>query len=222
MSNNITGTGYAQNTELFQCQSSSEDDEQVFTPNIPDLYFDRENALNFRTANPGANLTRLSQDTTFIFTIPPVSAQRDCSGTVVAMQFCYEFMGNPGNNAVDAFQFLSLTNDGLNNYTVNNSFTVQTAPSGICTDNPPGNINRVCCDKVTTNQLQIPSSSYSFGIVLTRDVLLIAFNSAASEYNFDHFQVPGFRTSIGTTTPLPENTLARNRSLPLLRFFIGK
>ena len=199
----------------------------MFTPNIPDFYFDHENAGNFRTANPEANLTTLSPYITYIFTIPAVSAERDCSGAVMAMQFCYEYGGNDENlgTVISEFEFLSLTRNGLD-FTVIDSFTVQTTVSErVCTDDLPEDVQRVCCSYGISEgspELNIPSSEYIFGLALTGDVFrLLAFNPSASEYNFDQFQVAGFSPPPGTTTPLSNGTLETAHSLPLLRFFTG-
>ncbi len=221
------GYGHAQDTPpLFQCQPSSEQDGLVFTPNIPDFYFNFEKAGNFR-AGPGANLTTLSQDISYIFTIPPVSSQRDCSGTVVAMQFCYEYRDNRSlGTTVNAFQFFTLTRDGIE-FTVDSSFTVQTTLT-TCTDDLSAFVSRVCCSKVTSNEfgeLVIPSYDYIFGIAHIRDsqIQLLALNPplVSVQYLFDQFQVTGFSPPPGTTTPLSESTLVTDGPLPLLRFFIG-
>ncbi len=172
-------------------------------------------------------MTTLMPTVTYIFTIPPVSSQRDCSGTVVAMQFCYEYRGDFRNlgTTVNAFQFLTLTRDGFE-FTVNSSFTVQTTLAP-CTGDLGGDVRRVCCSNVTSNdfgELAIPSSDYIFGIahVGAYELQLLAFSPMVMEYRFDQFQVAGFSPPPGTTTPLSESVLATDRSLPLLRFFIGK
>ena len=75
---------YSASAALFQCQHSTFQDGQVFTPNIPDLYFNHTYAADMEDL-----LMRPRNGLTYFFTIPPESAERNCSGTVVAIQYCY-------------------------------------------------------------------------------------------------------------------------------------
>ena len=73
-------------SSLFQCQPSSDESGQVYTPNIPDFYFNDENTADFRTGDE-ENLITLRNRLTYIFT---KSSERNCTGNVVAIQYCYE------------------------------------------------------------------------------------------------------------------------------------
>ena len=158
-----------------------------------------------------------------------MSAQRDCSGSVVAMQFCYEYKGNDSNfnTTIGAFQFLSLTRSGLT-FTVERKFTVNTTLlSRTCTEGPEGSVNKVCCTNATFDdfdQLEIPTTNFVFGIILLRElnVRLLAFHPSVSQYQFKLFQVvsdtptdPGRELRVTQSTEI-------NSSLPIFRFFIGK
>ena len=72
----------------------------MYTPNIPDFYFSDVNAANFRSSG-GANLTTSRNGVTYIFTIPAESSERNCTGNVVAIQYCYETRnGQIGSNEI--------------------------------------------------------------------------------------------------------------------------
>ncbi len=171
-------------------------------------------------------MTSLAANTTYIFTVPPVSTLRDCNGTVVAMQFCYEYEGSLGTT-INAFEFLLLNRDG-SEATVIRSFTVHTTPlDSTCAGDLQGDVNRVCCSNATSDDfglLQLPVSDFTFGISFNKEFqfLLLAFDNTVSEYHFDQFQVPTISPSPGTTAALTQINFKRDRSPPLLRFFIGK
>lgn len=218
-----TESGHAQSPTspamslLFQCSGQN---GQVFTPNIPDFYFDDMNAATFIIGG-AANLTTLSNGVIFIFTIPPLSAQRNCSGNVMSIQYCYQAKNRNLGDPQDIFSFLSLMKDGFQ-FTIIARFLVQTTPQASrCTSPSQGSIQQVCCDTtsiVPTNQPQIPSSEYTFGILtMNSDVLPLAFRDTATEYQYDQFHaVPA-----GSTFTLSEGNLLDDRSLMLLRLFIG-
>ena len=79
------GCGHLQSSSLFQCQSSSDQSGLVYTPNIPDEYFNDVNVANFRTSS----LNVKGKRATHIFTIPPELVSRNCSGSLVSIQYCY-------------------------------------------------------------------------------------------------------------------------------------
>ena len=189
---------YSASAALFQCQHSTHQDGQVFTPNIPDLYFDHTNADDFARPGKDSLLTRPSNGTTYFFIIPPESAERNCSGTVVAIQYCYRVHRNRINSAQDVFSFHSVTRDGFV-FTVNSSFTVRTTPhqESECT-NIMG-MHYFCCDTTTLsadNQLSISSESYTFGVtIIDNQVTPYAFTDDTE------FVVEQFQVAIGTTIP---------------------
>ena len=159
---------------------------------------------------------------TYIFTIPSESTvQRNCSGRVMSIQYCYQARNEDIGNTQDVFRFLSLTQDGLQ-FTVSTNVIIQTTPlNSICSDFP-GSLQQICCDTTSlsvNDQFQIPPSTYTFGIVIVNNnVKLLAFTN--------NVRVEQYQVSLGPSIPpgskytLTENAQV-NRSLLLLRFLIG-
>ncbi len=114
-----------QSSSLFQCQSSSDQNGLVYTPNIPNEYFNHTNAADLRTSGGflvGLNVTVREKRATHIFTIPPESASRNCSGSLVSIQYCYRARDRDINKRRDIFvlsSLISLNQDGL--YEVKNT-----------------------------------------------------------------------------------------------------
>ena len=222
----FVGSGHTQtSSSLFQCHSSSNQNGLIYTPNILDFYFNDVNAANFRTGG-GANLTTSRNGFTYIFTIPSESSLRNCSGTVVSLQYCYEARNSELRKTNDVFNFLSITRNNLL-FTANSRLTIQTTPqNSICTD-PPGGIQQICCDTSSlsaNNQFQLPSSDFTFGVVITNsNVRPLVFTTSALEYRVEQFQAalgadgptPGNRVTLG------DNTRVNGGSL-VFRFLIGK
>ena len=113
--------------------------DQVYTPNIPDIYFSASNIAPFIS---GGNLTTHQEvrGTTIIFSIPPRSPERNCSGTVTTLQYCYEATTNflRNSQARNIFNFATLNKNG-SRFTVNETFRATTIPrdSG-CADSSRG------------------------------------------------------------------------------------
>ena len=194
-------------------------------PIIPDFYFNDSNAAaNFRT-DDSANLTQSQfRRVAYIFTIPPESSLRNCSGTVVSLQYCYQARNRDieRNRPVNVFIFLSLTQNGMR-FTVNRQMFIRTTPANTICTNSSGSIEQICCDTTTlntNNQLQLSSSNFSFGVVITNgNVRPLAFTTSSTEYH-----VKQYRTSLGNSETM--FTLSSNEkvndSFLLFRFVIGK
>ena len=214
----IIVNGYAQTASVFECQPTSSSD-QVFTPNIPDLYFDHTNAAAFRTG-AGANLTTVTGNhrKTFIYTTPPESA---CSGIVTAIQYCYHTRIN--NPRRDILRFLSLSRDGFD-FKVMNVQTGRAVPQDDCSILATP---RICCTTATfsantMNQFRI-SSNYTFGAMLLNDLKVrpLAFSGMADvKYQFPHFVTRLTNGNPPTGFTFTHNR-QNNRYLLLMRFFIG-
>ena len=211
---------YSASAALFQCQHSTYQDGLVFTPNIPDLYFDHTYAADMedllrRPRNEGL---------TYFFTIPPESAERNCSGTVVAIQYCYRVHEDLISSAEDVFSFHSVNRDGFV-FTVTSSFTVRTTPhqESECTQ-----VEKfyLCCDTTTLsadNQLSISPESYTFCVTITDKEVTPYIFRGDTEFVVEQFQVSLGTTIIpaGTSYSLSESTRVSG-GLLLLRFLIGK
>ena len=192
-------------------------------PIIPDFYFNDSNAAaNFRT-DGSANLTQSQfRRVAYIFTIPPESSLRNCSGTVVSLQYCYQARNRDIGISRTVFIFLSLTQNGMH-FTVNRRIFIRTTPANTICTNSSGSIEQICCDTTTlnaNNRLELSSSNFSFGVVITYgNVRPLAFTTSSTKYH-----VKQYRTSLGNSETM--FTLSSNEkvndSFLLFRFVIGK
>ena len=206
---------------MFQCQFSSEPSGFLYTPNIPDSYFNDE---SYTMTNGVAELVF---GLTHVFTLPSESVQRNCSGRVVSIQYCYQAKNSERDKRQNVFNFLSLVQGPVHGgvkFTVNSNITIQTTPqNSICTD-PPGNIEQICCDNTSlsaTDQFQIPPSTYTFGVqIINNNVKPLAFTNTVTEYHVEQYQGGLGNLPPGSMFTLTENAQV-NRSLLLLRFIIG-
>ena len=208
---------------MFECQPATDQSGRVFTPNIPDFYFNHTNAATFRTGD-GANLTTVTGDhrTTFIYTTPPESA---CSGTVTAIQYCYHTTINKRRNFL---RFLSFSRDGF-------VITVKSARNivgraipqdNVCSDYPGSNGHRICCDttNLATKQFWIPSN-FTFGVILLNnsDVRPLTFSGTTDmKYQFPHYvtTLSAGNPPTGSTFTLDKDAES-DRYLLLMRLLLG-
>ena len=209
---------------LFQCQPSTGQSGLLYTPNIPDFYFNDMNAADFRS---GANLTTSRNGFIYIFTIPAESSERICTGNVVAIQYCYETKDNRINRTVNIFNFLHMNRSGFD-FTVTSSFMERTTPQdSFCTD-LTGEIQQICCDTATLDvmdQFQLPTTNYTFAVmIINNDARPLAFVPFATEYRHEQLQA-----ALGSSVPPPgniislgQNTVITDESLLLLRFILGQ
>ena len=211
----------------FLCQPSSDQRGQVYTPNIPDSYFNHEAVAQFRPVN----LTSVLNRRTYIFAVPPVSAERNCSGDVVGFQYCYQTTdANVQNEASkNLFNFLSLTQNEFE-FTVNESFVVKfTSSNTTCVPPPSGTtVQQVCCDTTTLGSEEVfhlPRSNFTFGIV-TRAARLLAFEDATLVGQVKLFEEElATRSSLlpaGDNFTLTETEPREDGFLPIIRLLIGK
>ncbi len=206
---------------LFQCQASSEQNGQVLTPNIPDLYFNHESAA---TLSNGGDVTTARAGITHIFTIPPLSPDRNCSGTVTAIQYCYRAEGED-SNARSAFKYLSMTVDEEGIFTVERILDVETTPLSETCSTIEMSQSRICCATtplLSSNQFQIASSNHTFGITVgSSNTTLLTFASSVPDYEIEQFQITlsPRRLTVGRRFLITENP--PTSSFPLLRFHIG-
>ncbi len=228
------GSGYLQSSSLFQCQSSSDQSGLVYTPNIPDFYFNHVKAADFRNNSESSlrdssvNVSNNLERATHIFTIPPESVSRNCSGSLVSIQYCYRARDRNINNELPIFNLsslISLNQHGL--FEVNNITTISSTPrNSTCTD-LPGRIQQICCDTTPLSGLHIPSSEYIFGVTITNPVNVrpLAFRNNIIEYRLRQTSA-----ALGNTGPpqgsrftLDESNSVNytHRALLLLRFIIG-
>ena len=214
----------------YQCQPSSPNSDQVYFPNLPDFYFSYTNAAALRVGQDRTlTPTEINEGATYAFTVPAVSPERNCSGTVVSFQYCYQARASDIGQERNVFDFITLTRDGQNLTVMNRSPVNVTLQEDMCTD-PPGNVQRICCTMQNIpNQLQfqLPASNFTFGVVNTNsNIRILNFLNSVTEFDVERFWVRQY----GTVGPMPRDILSpgRNfsirydRSLLLIRFFIGK
>ena len=210
-------------TTRFQCQSSSDSNGLVYTPNIPDFYFNDSNAANFGTDGSG-NLTQsLFRRVAYIFTIPQ-SQLHNYSDTVVSLQYCYQATNNniDNNRTINVFAFLLLTQNGMN-FTVSKQILIGSTPSkSICTV-PSGSIQQICCDNTTlrtTDQFQLPSSNFSFGVAIRNPNIRPLVITTSSTRTVEQYVTLVGLTNPGTMFTLASNEKVNDNTL-LFRFSIG-
>ena len=194
-------------SSLLRCQSSDRSG-LVYTPNIPDFYFNVTNAAAFSLDS------RVTNKSTFIFTITSESLLRNCNGTVVSLQYCYQARnGDMGN-----ITFLSLAQNGMQ-VKVNKRISMRTTPQN---NKCIGDTEQICCvtgDLQPRQRFKITSSMYSFGVVINGRRPL-SFTTLATENYLKQYQVPvGMDTRMRFT--LSEDDRLNNPSFILLRFLIG-
>lgn len=217
----FTASGQAQETNTFSCLPSTSTGTQVFlTPNIPDFYFDLENTAAF-TAGAEANLTQSITFNTYIYTIPPQSArQRNCSGPVLAIEYCYTTFGFQLGVEMVVFDFLILRDSPMP--TVDRRISIQSTPrSEICRIFTPASV--VCCDTTTLGgggvgeTFQLPPTSFVFGLSL-RLAQVILFSESATQFSV---QDTAARVILLLQEDSTITTAMTSNSLPLMRFHAG-
>ncbi len=217
----IIGSGYSQ---PFRCQSSSDQSGLVYTPNIPDFYFNDVNAADFRRGR-GSNLTDTDRDTTFFFTVPTESVSHNCSGDAVSIQYCYRARNSDRNEVTTVFNLLAVDRNGLQ-FTIISSTNIQTTPQDSISTDPGGSVQQICCDTTPLSGFQIPSSEYTFSIVTTssRNVRPLAFANSVREYRVEQYsdRLGNNGPSPGSTVTLRDRDKNNDHALLLMRFIIGK
>jgi hypothetical protein len=174
--------GCAQTSALYLCQPTSNPSSgQVYTPNIPDSYFNTA-SLSTNTVTPTRN------GFTYFFTLPP----RDCSGSVAAIELCYRAELTNGqissSQPLNVFELLMVSRHELS-FTFTSRSTIQVTPSSsncmVAGAKVGSRTPHDCCASVIPpNEFQIPSSSYTFGVRLmnTANARPIAFGSSVQQF----------------------------------------
>ena len=166
--------------------------------------------------------------TTIIFTLPSKSPERNCSGTVTALQYCYQARARDIDIPQNIFDFVSLSKvEGSSQFTVIRIFPVTTSPQeNECTD-PSGSVQRICCTTTALNstiQFQVTSLISWFGIILRRGSgrRPLTFTNSNTVYRVDQYEVrPNGDSGPSLNAMLTVNNPRSDRSLLLLRLLIG-
>ena len=172
------------------------------------------------------SLTVTADRRVYIYAIPPESAQRDCSGTVTAVEYCYRETRPELQQTKDVFYILSLTpsinqTDNRTQFTVNRRIIINSTASddkcAVFEDRP---WLYVCCENKSLVKYQIPSSNFTFAIVARKDFRLLISTNTTTEYtylkSFNDESVLDTEIQEGNSISLNQQT---NMSLLLLRFY---
>lgn len=167
-------------------------------------------------------MTTVERGRTYIFTIPPKSPQRNCSGPVVAIEYCHISRKTTGNARV--FTIFILSFDGIT-FTIESESLVRYRLSGrACSSINSDPSVSVCCNRQNLNDMMLPGANITFGIVQTGFELL-TFSSSTTEYDFPQLQgmLGNFRGTRERTnfTLMELDDKVDDQSLLLLRFFIN-
>ena len=172
-------------------------------------------------ANIALRLITSSTDV-HIFPLPP---SLNCSGTVSAVQYCYE--GDNLGTEQSIFTLLILQQSGTT-FNITNTVLVRSTPSNpICTSQ----FRRLtyCCDVLTldvADQFSLPTTGFAFGTIASRENLFLAFNPSSvvnSNLLVNHYRLNenNFDTTEGSMFTVTSD-LMDDRTSRLLQFFISK
>lgn len=129
----------------FQCQPTSDRSGQVYTPNIPESYFDNRNAAYFRATRKG---DILNEELTYIYTIP---IESDCGGLLTNLEYCYKTSISNKDERINTFNFLVLTQD-RQQFRIRDRFRIRSTPlQSTCTTILrvfQHSVELACCDRV--------------------------------------------------------------------------
>ena len=171
---------YSQSS-TFQCQPSSVQSGLVYTPNIPNLYFDH--------ANVGSSSDIIGGGASAVY-VYPVSEDRDCSGTVVAIELCYRAFDRNKGSRQSIFTLIAMNQVGLRVTPYHRVPVVVTPTNANCVPSS-GVIN--CCDIMHLSnsqqfQLPPPTSLFAYGLEYQAgDITPLAFTSS---YRVTHYVGP--------------------------------
>ena len=210
MSYAISAAAVFSQPSTFQCQLSSDPlSGLVYTPNIPDFYFDQINVEG------SSEVTTIENSGVYVF---PVSEYRDCSGTVVAIEHCYRGHNNNRDSMQSIFTLYAMNQVG-SNVTVTHTVPVVSTPS------IGSNCHRVsptlyCCDIMhlsNSQQFQLPptASLFAYGLEYQAggDIRPLAFVSSSVDYSVIGYTGQSGFTSLNLVSGVPSG-------LPVMRLLV--
>lgn len=174
-------------------------------------------------------LTSGVKGVTHIFTVPLESQPRGCSGTVSAIEYCYQTASRQLGRNRASYNLLALTQEGLH-FTVNASFEIR-ATSSNSTCSAVSSNKLFCCDVLNVTTLSddsafrvLPSSGLVVGVTV-RTYRPLVFTDSATEFQTDQFEAVlstgNSLPSVGSNFTLGESDVMHNSSILLMRFLIG-
>ena len=141
-----------------------------------------------------------SPGVSFIYSVP--LTQVNCSGTVLAVEYCYRGSNGQLGNELLAFTLLTLEQNSLN-FRVTDRIEMRTTPrSQICTGDRFIFPNyQYCCDTTSLNMADhfiLPASNFAFGIAIsTSSVSLLGYQSLFQVAHYQESQI--IIPSVGST-----------------------
>ena len=159
------------------------------------------------------DVTTIEASAVYIF---PVSEDRDCSGTVVAIELCYKGRKRNRNTQQNIFTLYAMNQVGLHVTPYHTVPVVSTPIDGNCVSSS-GVIH--CCDIMqlsNSQQFELPpaTSLFAYGVQYqAADIKPLAFVSSSMEYS-----VTGYTGPFGFTSL---NLVSDSRSgLPVMRLLV--
>lgn len=155
--------------------------------------------------------------------IYPVPLGLNCSGTVLALGYCYRVDSNQLETRNLIFTLLTLVQNELS-LMVTDIIPVYSTPTDQTCDPVllPYAFNHYCCDFLllnTVNQFSLPAPNFAFGIVIS-EISLLAFHPLLSIRVEHHRLSESGLPAVGDTISVDNTTT--DRSLRLFQFFISK
>ena len=156
--------------------------------------------------------------TTYIFTIPPESPERNCSGPVVVIEYCH--VSNIYSwRRQNIFTLFLLSRDG-EVFTIESEYEIGIISDSSCMDRSPNSPRKVCCNKQNLiNDMLLSEANVIFGVQVGAFELL-TFSSSTFEYKYPQLLGSFRRINARTSFTRMEVDEVDDQSLLLLRFYI--
>ena len=152
----------------------------------------------------------------------------DCSGEVIAIEFCYQYYITIEPGEAIFFNWTVLILEETNVFTITRIITIESHPKSLgrdyCMDVGGGQV--ACCDREYISNLNFQTNSFIFGVTEsargnTHDATLLGFHESQLEYSVDTLQISATELSIAVGSNLRKPGVLQ-RGLRMLWFVIGK
>ena len=200
----------------FQCQPTSNESGLVYTPSIPDEYFNTTFAASLR-------LSQLQGGTSIFFPISSEAANKTCIGTVVAIQYCHrasEFVVQMESRGLVA-HLVILSNQGDYQFTRNQFIFLRDTPTTRTCRFSSVQYQYVCCavNLLTRDETFQISPNVTIGIQSSHSNSLLAITGPDLVNPVERFESLGPLKSIYNFN---QSNYQNSSYLPLLRLLTGK
>ena len=196
----------------FQCNYSNV--SGLYTPSIPDLYFNQDTSRMFRFGD--SSILSATSDTKNYVYYTPASESDICNGTVTAVQICYQSKYQDYVNYT--FGEFVLLSKNKTQFTPVKNFSLAThMNSNVCVSGK-GNTKYICCENITlssSNQFNISSLDYFGFSIHNTDIKIKPLRFNNRNFAQPYYQYSSF-PSIMLNHRIPMG------SLIILRFHISK